>query len=289
MGLRVGAAGQPLLVDPRLDPAHLEHVVGGDALARGSAAGRSAPRTVAAARGPRRRRRRAAAPATPRPSTTWRSRRRTSRGSAPAAPCLPSGRRSASTCSAGSAPGSESSRRSSLATAVAYDDARLRVGARLRVVDEEHVGVAAVGQLEAAVAAHRHDGHPGRRVLDPALLAHRAAGDAEGGLQGGVGQPREARAHVGHVDRGPAGRPRRSGRARGGGSRGPPGSPSRGRPGGATRRASPRSAPRPRAAPGPPPASAPPAARARAGWWRSGRWRAAGPAARRPRPRRAAS
>ncbi len=38
----------------------------------------------------------------------------------------------------------------------------LRVGARQRVVHEHHVGVRAVAELAAAVAAHRDDRHPGR-------------------------------------------------------------------------------------------------------------------------------
>ena len=76
----------------------------------------------------------------------------------------------------------------------------VRVGALHRVVDEHHVRVAAVGQLEAAVPAHRHDRHPARRLVEPLLLPDRAAGDLEGGLERRVGQPGQAGADVGHVD-----------------------------------------------------------------------------------------
>ena len=78
-------------------------------------------------------------------------------------PFLPSGRRSASTSSGGSLAGSDSSRRTSATTAVAYDDAACGLDAVGRLVDEHHVGVAAVGQLEAAVAPHGDDRDPARR------------------------------------------------------------------------------------------------------------------------------
>ena len=200
VGVRVGAARQPLRVDPGLDPADLDHVVPAHPVGR--VAQRVDHLGEPAPAGPRRRRPRrpAAAPAPPRPSTTSRSTRRTTRGVRTSGPCLPSGRRSASTSSAGSPPGRESSRRSSLATAWAYVAASCSSAPVHRVVHEHHVGVAAVGQLEAAVPAHRDDRHPGRRLVEPLLLADRALGDVERRLEGRVGQPGQAGAHVGDVD-----------------------------------------------------------------------------------------
>ena len=74
------------------------------------------------------------------------------------------------------------------------------VGALLGLVHEEHVGVGAVGELEAAVATHRHDRDPGRRDVQGALGAYGPAGDLEGRLQGGVGEPGQADPHVRDVD-----------------------------------------------------------------------------------------
>ena len=78
-------------------------------------------------------------------------------------PFLPSGRRSASTSSGGSLAGSDSSRRTSVDHGLGEGRGHLRLDAVDRLVHEHHVRVAAVGQLEAAVAAHRDDRDPGRR------------------------------------------------------------------------------------------------------------------------------
>ena len=83
-------------------------------------------------------------------------------------PCLPSGRRSASTSSAGSGPGSDEQPAELVGHGLGVRRRLVLVDAVLRVVHEQHVGVAAVGQLEAAVAAHRHDRHPGRRLVEAA-------------------------------------------------------------------------------------------------------------------------
>ena len=287
--MRVGAARQPLLVDARLDPAHLDDVVRADAVGR--VAQRvdqllePAPQVLVA----RRRRRRAAAPAPPRPSTTWRSRRRTSRGCAPADPACPraAGRRRPR------APGRRRAARAAGAarwrppgrTTTPPAGRRPATGSCTNM----HVGVAAVGQLEAAVPAHRDDRHPGRRRVEPALLADRAAGDLERGLEGGVGQPGQRRRRRRRRRSSPSRSPtaiRNSSRRRIAADR-PHGVPrvvlpaGRGehllgqRLGGQRRQVVRR-------------ASARPAARAPAGRWRSGRWPAAGPAARPPGPRRAA-
>ncbi len=52
---------------------------------------------------------------------------------------------------------------------------------------EHHVGVAAVAQLVATEAAHRHDRHPGRRRRTP-LGGDRLGGHRQRGLQRGLGQ-----------------------------------------------------------------------------------------------------
>ena len=76
-------------------------------------------------------------------------------------PFLPSGRRSGSTSSGGSLAGRDSSRRTSATTAGRERRRDLRLHALDRLVDEHHVGIAAVGQLEAAVATHRDHRDPG--------------------------------------------------------------------------------------------------------------------------------
>ena len=219
-------------------------VVVGQPAARGSAAGRSAPRSGAAGRGRRRRRRRAAAPGPPRPPTTWRSRRRRSPGCAPAAPACPRGAGRRRPRSGGSPPGRASRRRSSLATAWAYDAATCAVDAGQRLVDEQHVGVAAVGQLEAAVATHRHDRDPGRRLVEPARAAHRLHHHAQRRLERGVGDAREPGARRRRRRRARTGRRRPGGTARAAGSPGPR-APGARRPSAARRwRSSPRPSPR---------------------------------------------
>ena len=114
-------------------------------------------------------------------------------------PFLPSGRRSASTSSGGSLAGSDSSRRTSATTAVRVRRRDLRLDAVDRLVDEHHVGVAAVGQLEAAVAPHRDHRDPAGGGVQPALPAHGLGRDVERGLQRRVGEPAQALPDHRHV------------------------------------------------------------------------------------------
>ena len=165
----------------------------------------------------------------------------------------------------------------------------LAVGAVQRHVHEHHVGVAAVRQLEPAVATHRDDRHPRRRAVEPTLGADAPLGDVERRLQGGVGEPRQRgpdRGDVGLAEQLADGDPEQLA---------PPDGTDR--PDGLRRivpddrrtRASARRRPPTRAASGPRRASARPRARARSGRSRSARSRAAGRAARPPDPRRGAS
>ena len=114
-------------------------------------------------------------------------------------PCRPSGRRSASTSRAGSLPWAESSRRHVVGHGLGHRGRELRVGAGQRVVDEHHVGVAAVAELETAVATHRHDRHPGRHRLAPRCL-DRADHRRQRRLQGGAGDVGQRVPHLGHAE-----------------------------------------------------------------------------------------
>ena len=76
-----------------------------------------------------------------------------------------------------------SSRRSSFDHGVRRLRRRLLVGAVHGVVDEQHVGVAAVAQLVSAEPAHRHDREPGRQVA-AAGGGHRPQGGVQRRLQG---------------------------------------------------------------------------------------------------------
>ena len=137
-------------------------------------------------------------------------------------PCLPSGRRSASTSSARVGAGQGEQPAQLVGHRLGVRRRRLRVGALDRVVHEHHVGVAAVGQLDAAEPAHRDDRHPGRRGVEPALLADgcgRRRRAPPRGWRRSAGTARRRR-RPRRVSR--AGRRPRSGTARGGGSRGPP-------------------------------------------------------------------
>ena len=127
--------------------------------------------------------------------------RRTSPGSAPAPPACPPGAGRRRPTRAGSAPGQREQPAQLVGDGGRVRRRHLRLGSGLRVVDEQHVGVAAVGQLEAAVAAHRHDRHPrSARSSKPRCSRTERPATLQGRLQGGVGQPRQRRTHVGDVD-----------------------------------------------------------------------------------------
>ena len=131
------------------------------------------------------------------------------RGCAPAAPACPRGAGRRRPRAPGRAPGSDEQPAQLVGHAPGRTTRRPAGPRRARgLVHEHHVGVAAVGQLEAAVAAHRHDRHPRRRRVERRCCdAHRPAGDLERRLQGRVGEPGQRGADLGDVDQRRAGRP----------------------------------------------------------------------------------
>ena len=224
VGVRVGAARQPLVVDARLDPAHLDDVVVAEPVRGVAQRVDQRGEAVAQLRVARRPRRPAAAPGPPRPATTWRSRRRRSRGCAPAAPACPraAGRRRPR--AAGRSP-----------AATAAGAARWRRPGRTRRVLRRRRPAAGRGRTSRRRRCRRtarsRRSRPiatiairvGARVQRP-LPPHRAPGHRRG-------WPRGWRRSAGTAPRRPrrrraarAGRRRRSAAARGGGRRGPRGS-----------------------------------------------------------------
>ena len=212
----------------------------------------------------------AAGPGTPRPSTTWRSTRRRSRGSAPAGPACPraGGRRRPR---AAGRPGQGEQPAQLVGDGLGVRRRGVRIGTRAGLVHEHHVGVAAVGQLEAAVAAHRHHRDRGRRLVETLLLADRAADRLQRRPPGW--RRSAARGRLRHRPR----RSRRTGRRRPGAAarddvrRGSAAPPPRGRPGGPRRGASLEHRLGRAAGRGPRRASGRPAARARGARSRSAR------------------